>query len=90
MELFQLTSCTPKEGIAGTHRIQVKNLWINALNFVCLKWEELSPGEGWEIHLEMTFYKEFHSSVNMPLGKRMKYQLLTSQRRSSISARVLD
>lgn len=31
--------------------------------------------------MEMTFYKEFHSSVNMPCGKKMKDQLLPSLKR---------
>nr|CAA43714.1 I54 protein [Mus musculus] len=36
LEFFQLTACAPKEGVSGTHCTRVKNLWINALNFVCL------------------------------------------------------
>lgn len=74
LAFFQLTSCTPKEGVSGMHCTRVKNLWINALIFVSLF--KLSLGKGWTIHLEMIFYKEFHSSVNMPCGKKMKYQLL--------------
>lgn len=39
--------------------------------------------------MKMTFYKEFHSPVNMPCGKTMKNQLLPSLKRA-ISAYVLD
>lgn len=89
LEFFQLTSCAPKEGVSERTVPLSQELVDNTLNFVCLKWEELSPGKGWTVQLEMTFYKELHSFVNMPCGKKMKYHLFPSLKRT-ISAYVLD
>lgn len=83
LEFFQLTSYTRKEGVSGRTVPLSQELVDKRLKF-CLKWEELSPGKGWTVQLEMTFYK-----VSMPCGRKMEYHLFPLLKRAT-SAYVLD